>query len=79
MLSRPIIFNGQIFNVSLPVNADASWKTWRFGYEYDFIYRDRGFVGVLLEAKYTKANVDLDSPIADPSSPRSRRRSRRSA
>ena len=63
VLRRPITFNGQTFNVGLPVNTDTTWKTWRFGYEYDFVYRDRGFVGVLLEAKYTKASVDLDSPI----------------
>ena len=64
VLSRPIVFNGQIFNVNLPVNTEASWNTWRFGYEYDFIYRDRGFVGLLLEAKYTRASIDIESPIA---------------
>jgi hypothetical protein len=64
VLSRPITFNGQIFNVNLPVNVEASWNTWHFGYEYDFIYRDRGYLGLLLQAKYTKASIDLESPIA---------------
>jgi hypothetical protein len=63
VIRRPITFNGQTFNVGLPVNTDTSWKTWRIGYEYDFVYRDRGFVGLLLEAKYTKASVTLESPI----------------
>jgi hypothetical protein len=62
-LNRPITFNGQTFPVSLPVNTDTTWNTWRFGYEYDFVYRDRGFVGLLLEAKYTKASINLESPI----------------
>jgi hypothetical protein len=63
MLRRPITFNGQTFNVGLPINADTTWNTWRFGYEYDFIYRDRGFVGLLLEAKYTKASISFESPV----------------
>jgi hypothetical protein len=63
VLRRPITFNGQTFNVGLPMNTDTTWKTWRFGYEYDFVYRDRGFVGLLAEAKYTKASISLDSPV----------------
>jgi hypothetical protein len=63
-LSRPIVFNGQLFTVGLPVNVDASWKTWRIGYEYDFVYRDRGYVGALVEARYTSASIDFASPVA---------------
>jgi hypothetical protein len=63
VLSRPITFNGQVFNVGLPVNAETTWKTWRFGYEYDFFYRDRGFIGLLLEAKYTQASINFESPV----------------
>jgi hypothetical protein len=62
-LRRAITFNGQTFPVDLPVNTDTTWNTWRFGYEYDFLYRDRGFLGLLLEAKYTNASISLDSPI----------------
>jgi hypothetical protein len=62
ILRREIVFNGQTYRVGLPVNASADWKAWRFGYEYDFISRDRGFLGVVLEAKYTDVNVSLDSP-----------------
>jgi hypothetical protein len=63
VLRREIIFNGQTFRVGIPVNTDTTWNTWNFGYEYDFLYRDRGFVGLLLQAKYTKASVNLESPI----------------
>jgi hypothetical protein len=63
ILHRQIVFNGQTFNVGLPVNAEANWKAWRFGYEYDFISRDRGFLGAVLEAKYTDVKVNLASPV----------------
>ena len=35
----------------------------RFGYEYDFIYRDRGFLGVVLEAKYTDVEAALENVL----------------
>ena len=41
------------------------FKTWRFGYEYDFLYKSRGFLGVLLDVKVTDVNVGLNSPIGD--------------
>jgi hypothetical protein len=41
-----------------------SWKVWRFGYEYDFIYQPWGFVGVLLETRITEFDARLQSAIA---------------
>jgi hypothetical protein len=58
-LRRPIIFNGQRFDIALPVAAEMKWNAMRFGYEWDFIYRDRGFIGLLLEAKYTDVEATL--------------------
>src|ERR1035437_10141705 len=63
VLSRTIVFNGQAFAVSLPVNSSLEWKAWTFGYEYDFIYRDAGFLGVIVEAKYTDATVNIANPL----------------
>jgi hypothetical protein len=63
-LERTIIFNGQRYDVGLPVNSDLKWNAWRFGLEYDFLYRDRWFVGFIVEAKYTDINLELTSPIA---------------
>ena len=60
-LRRTLVFNGQRFDISLPVLADLKWKAMRFGYEYDFVYRDRGFVGLLLEAKYTSVEASLEN------------------
>ena len=64
VLERDIVFNGQVYHVGLPVNSTFDWKTWRFGYEYDFVYTNRGFVGVIAEVKYTDVRVALDSPLA---------------
>jgi hypothetical protein len=60
-LTRQIVFNGQKYTIGLPVSSDMTWRAYRFGYEWDFVYRDRGFVGLLLEAKYTDINASLTS------------------
>lgn len=61
-LRRPIVFNGQRYDVNLPVNSTLNWKAYHFGYEYDFLYREKWFVGLVLEAKYTDVNVTLAAP-----------------
>jgi len=44
VLTRDVIFNGLLYTVSLPVATTIDWKAYRFTYEYDLIYRDRGFL-----------------------------------
>lgn len=61
MLTRTIKYNGISFPATLPVESEFSWKVRRFGYEYDFAYMDRGFVGVLLEGRYTQFSSSLKS------------------
>ena len=63
VLTREIIFNGQSYTVGLPVNLDASFNTLGIGYEYDFLYKVRGYLGFILAAKFTKARIDFDSPV----------------
>jgi hypothetical protein len=58
-LRRTIVFNGQEFNLALPVATTLKWNAYRFAYEWDMIYRDRGFFGILLEAKYTVVEATL--------------------
>jgi hypothetical protein len=64
-LSRDIVFNGILYPVNVPIRSTFDWKVWRFGYEYDFIYTDRGFFGILLEGRYTQMNASLKSPLND--------------
>ena len=62
-LKRDIVFNGQKFPLSLPLQSEFDWKVWRFGYEYDVFYHERGFVGVLLEGRFTQMTAELASPL----------------
>jgi len=61
--TRRIVFNGVEFPITIPVQTDVNWNAYRFGYEYDFIYRDRGFAGLLLELKYTDIEASLQNII----------------
>jgi hypothetical protein len=61
-VSRDIVFNGQRYRIGIPVNSTLQWNAARFGYEYDFIRKNRGFGGFIIEAKYTDVQVELASP-----------------
>jgi hypothetical protein len=63
-LTADVIFNGIRFPVTFPVTTNLQWKAYRFGYEYDFVSKDRGFVGLILEAKYTDVQATLSNFIA---------------
>ena len=78
IVPHDIIFNGIRYRLGVPVNSVLDWKTYRIGYEYDFVSKNRGFVGFIIEAKYTDVSVQLNSPIASEShgarpDPRARR------
>src|SRR5262249_16538599 len=62
VVTRNIVFNGQNYRFGTQVNSTLDWKAWRFNYEYDFITKNRGFAGFILEAKYTDTRVDLAAP-----------------
>ena len=62
-LRRAIVFNGQAYPLNLPVESILDWKAYRFNYEFDFITRNRGFGGFIIEAKYTDIRADLRSPL----------------
>ncbi len=61
VVTRNLVFNGILYPVSLNVATELDWKAYRFGYEWDMIYRDRGFFGLLFEAKYT----DIESRLTN--------------
>jgi hypothetical protein len=63
-LKADIVFNGIRYTLGLPVNSTLDWKTYQIGYEYDFVVKNWGFVGLNLEAKYTDVQVQLSSPVA---------------
>ena len=61
-ISRDIVFNGQIYRLTLPVSANLTWRAYRFAYEWDIVYRERGYFGIILEAKYTDVEATLEQP-----------------
>jgi hypothetical protein len=64
MLKRDIVFNGILYPVTVQVKTDFKWTAYRFTYEYDVIYRERGYLGILLESKYADTSLTLESAIS---------------
>lgn len=64
-VQREFVFNGQRYRVGLPVTTTVDFTTYSFGYEYDFLYFKRGFVGANVNVKYTNIDLDLQSPIGN--------------
>lgn len=64
-VQREFVFNGQRYRIGLPVTTTVDFTTYRFGYEYDFLYFRRGFLGALIDLKYTNVDVSLESPIGN--------------
>jgi hypothetical protein len=62
-IPRDVVFNGIRYSLNTPVNSTLDWKAYRFGYEYDFVRKDKGFAGFILEAKYTDVKVQLATPV----------------
>jgi hypothetical protein len=62
-LNSRIIFNGIAYDIGVTVGSSLTWDTWNLFYEYDFIYRDRFYVGFLLGAKYTQLRAEITSPV----------------
>jgi hypothetical protein len=60
-LQRTITFGGRTFTVGVPATADLNWDLWRFGYEWDFVARGRGFVGLIAELKHNRVGADLSA------------------
>jgi hypothetical protein len=66
LLERTISFGGVTFPITIPVAAELKWDLWRFGYEWDFVAADRGFIGLVTELKQNRVTADL-SAIGFPS------------
>lgn len=64
-VKREFVFNGQRYTIGLPVTTSVNFSTNSLGYEYDFLYFPRFFVGANISAKLTTLDVDLESPIGN--------------
>ena len=64
VLQTSFVFNGQRYELGLPVTTELKWNAYNFGYEWDFLYRNRWFAGVIGELKYTDVTATLSSSVA---------------
>jgi len=62
IIARTIIFQGRRFTIGVPATADIKWNLYKFGYEWDFVSLERGFVGFIADLKYNKVQASIDSP-----------------
>ena len=60
-LERRLVFQGIGYDASETVSSTLQWTAWKFGYEYDVISRDRGYFGLLFEAKYPQLEASVTS------------------
>lgn len=61
-IRRTIVFQGRTFTIGVPASTDITWNLWKFGYEWDFVSRERGFFGLIADLKYNKIEASIDSP-----------------
>lgn len=65
-LTRSINFHGVSYTVGLPVTSSLNYRTYRFGYEYDFLYRNTGFLGVIADLKYADLQASVGTNLPSP-------------
>jgi hypothetical protein len=61
VVTRTIQFGGLTVPVSVPASSNFDWRLRRYGYEWDFIAADRGFIGVLAEVKDNQLNASVSA------------------
>jgi len=61
-LSSPIVFGDRQFRGA--TSASVNWDLWRFGYQWNFISRSRGLLGVVGELKYNDFNAAASAGVA---------------
>lgn len=59
VLQRTIVIGNQPFPATATANADVTWNLYTFAYEWDFVSRSRGFLGLVAGAKYNRVEADV--------------------
>lgn len=63
VMKRTLKYNGQKYSIGLPVQSKLAWTQTHLSYEYDFLVKNRGFGGVVLNTTLTEIDERLASPI----------------
>ena len=61
-IQRTIVFQGRPLTVGAQATGDVKWDLWSFGYQWDFISRPGGFLGLVTDLKYNKVTASIESP-----------------
>src|SRR5687768_7177094 len=61
IVSRNIQFGGLTIPVSVPASTTFDWRLKKYGYEWDFLAADRGYVGLLTEVKDNKLDATVSA------------------
>ena len=64
VLQRTIVIQNQPFPATATANADLTWNVYTFAYEWDFVSRSQGFVGLVAGAKYNKVEADVTATVS---------------
>jgi hypothetical protein len=62
-INQTLTYRGQTLRVGAPASTDIEWDLWKFGYEWDFVSRDRGFLGVTADLNLNRVKASVDSPL----------------
>ena len=64
VLQRTIAIQNISFPATATANADLAWRLYTFAYEWDFVSRSHGFVGLVAGAKYNKVEADVTATVS---------------
>ena len=62
-VTRTLTIQGQTLTIGAPASTEVKWDLLHFGYEWDFVSREQGYVGVIAELKYQRLDASIDSPL----------------
>lgn len=60
-LRRTIAFGSTNFTIGIPVTATLTLRTWRAGYQYDVVSRERFVASVIGEVRYARVGTGVQS------------------
>lgn len=61
VIARTLQFGGLTVPVSAPASADIDWRLRRYGYEWDFLSADRGYLGLIANVKNNKLTASVSA------------------
>ncbi len=62
-IQRTFTFRDRTITLGAPASTAVEWDLWTFGYEWDFVLRERGFVGVFADVKRNRIKASVNSPL----------------